>query len=152
MSDSTQIQNYKIIFTKDEDSIRMCDLQGFLQYFNMYYLKLNDTIDDKYQDLNYLISNQTQFKENFTFTQTDYNKYANCLYDSNNNLVIYELDKHSPLEMVIGGIVVPLVASIILSGGEIDIDLSKGKFKVQINQSLGVSLKELQQFYKSNES
>ena len=151
MIKNTQIQNYKIVFSKDEESIRMCDLQGFLQYFNMYYLKLNDTINEQYQNLNYLISHQDEFKKEFKFTQSDYSKYTANLYDSNNNLVIYEIDKHSPLEILIGGVAILSIAVIILSGGKIDIDLSQGKFKIQINQSLGTSLKELRQFYKSDE-
>jgi len=149
MKENTQIQNYKIVFSKCEDSIRMCDLQGFLQFFNMYYLKLNDEIDEKYNDLNYLISHQDDFKKEFRFTKIDYDKYTDCLYNSNNNLIIYELDKHSPFEIIIGGMATILIATIILSGGKIDIDLPQGKFKIIINQSLGTSLKELRQFYTS---
>jgi len=140
-------QTYKLVFTKDEDSIRMSDLQGFLHYFNLYYLKLNDTISKEYNTVEELILNQNKFKENFKFIKDDYIKYNDMIHSSSNDLLIYELDKHSPLEIILGGLAIALIGTIILSGGEININVPKGIFKVKVNQSIGVTLKELRNLY-----
>ena len=145
MSESTQ--TYKLVFTKDEDSIRMSDLQGFLHFFNLYYLKLNDTISKEYNTVEELILNQNKFKENFKFIKDDYIKYNDMIHSSSNDLLIYELDKHSPLEIILGGLAIALIGTIILSGGEININVPKGIFKVKVNQSIGVTLKELRNLY-----
>jgi len=145
MSEITQ--TYKVVFTKDEDSIRISDLQGFLHYFNMYYLKLNDTILKEYKTVEKLISNQNEFKKNFKFTQNDYIKYNDMLHSSNSDLLIYELDKHSPLKIILGGSAIALIGTIMLSGGEININPPKGIFKIKVNQSIGVTLKELRDFH-----
>jgi len=145
MSEITQ--TYKLVFTKDDDSIRMSDLQGFLHFFNLYYLKLNDTILKEYNTVEELILNQNKFKENFKFSKDDYRQYNDMIHASSNDLLIYELDKHSPLKIILGGLAISLIGAIILSGGEININVPKGIFKVKVNQSVGVTCKELRNLY-----
>ncbi len=141
----------EIIFLNEKEAIKANDLQGFLFYFNMYYLKLVDeyniTVIDI--DINSLIDNSNDYTDSFYFSKSDYIKYSRKIYSEENDLKITKLEKHSPLEIVFAGSITALVIALILSGGKVEIDVFKGKFKATINQSLGKSLKELIQIYKN---
>ena len=138
----------ELVFSEEEDSIRANDLQGFLFYFNMYYMKLTNESNLDDVGLNDLINQKEQFASNFYFSRSDYLNYSRKIYSNDNNLLIFELEKHSPLKIVFGGSIGALVAALILSGGTVEIDVSNGVFKATINQSLGKSLKDLKEVSK----
>ena len=130
----------ELIFAKEQTAIKANDLQGFIFYFNMYYLKLIE--DYSIRDLNQFINNEYDIKLSFNFTSDDYYYYSKKLY-TNNDLLIFEIEKHSPLKIIFGGSMIALTLAVILSGGTLEIDASKFKIKTTINKSLGESLQDL---------
>jgi hypothetical protein len=138
----------EVVFPRTQEAIKANDLQGFLFYFNMYYLKLIE--DYSINELIEFKNNIRNIKVDFNFTNDDYYYYSKKIY-SNNDLLIFELEKHSPLKIVFGGTIIALTIAIILSGGTIEIDASKFKVKATISMSLGESLQELQKAYNKNE-
>lgn len=84
----------KIVFQKDE-TLKMYDLSLFLKYFNILYLRLKE---DGVQ-----ITSKKFDVDNFIFEKDSkkYSYYEQKLIKTDNDLVIYELDKHSPLELVV---------------------------------------------------
>ena len=84
----------KIVFQEDE-TLKMYDLSLFLKYFNILYLRLKE---DAVQ-----ITSKKFAVDNFVFVKDnkDYCYYEKKLEKTDNDLVIYELDKHSPLELVV---------------------------------------------------
>jgi len=130
----------ELIFAKEQTAIKANDLQGFIFYFNMYYLKLIE--DYSIRNLNQFINNEYDIKLSFNFTRDDYYYYSKKLY-TNNDLLIFEIEKHSPLKIIFGGSIIALTLAVILSGGTLEIDASKFKIKTTINKSLGESLQDL---------
>ena len=118
----------ELIFAKEQTAIKANDLQGFIFYFNMYYLKLIE--DYSIRDLNQFINNEYDIKKSFNFTNDDYYYYSKKLY-TNNDLLIFEIEKHSPLRIIFGGSMIALILAVILSGGTLEIDASKFKIKCQ---------------------
>ena len=135
----------ELIFLEEENTIRANDLQGFLFYFNMYYMKLKNEYNLDEININDLINQKEQFTSSFYFSRSDYLNYSKRIYTDSNNLLIFELEKHSPLKIVFGGSIVALVAALILSGGTVEIDVHTGVFKATISQSLGKSLQDLKE-------
>jgi len=135
----------ELIFLEEENTIRANDLQGFLSYFNMYYMKLKNEYNLDEININDLINQKEQFTSNFYFSRSDYLNYSRRIYTDNNNLLIFELEKHSPLKIVFGG---SIVAVLILSGGTVEIDVHNGVFKANISQSIGKSLQDLKEAIK----
>ena len=84
----------KIVFQEDE-TLKMYDLSLFLKYFNILYLRLKE---DGVQ-----ITSKKFIVDNFIFEKDSkkYSYYEQKLEKTDNDLVIYELDKHSPLELVV---------------------------------------------------
>ncbi|QOG11249.1 hypothetical protein [Arcobacter sp. FWKO B] len=137
----------ELIFAKEQTAIKANDLQGFIFYFNMYYLKLIE--DYSIRDLKRFINNENNIKKSFNFTNDDYYYYSKKLY-TNNDLLIFEIEKHSPLKIIFGGSMIALTLAVILSGGTLEIDASKFKIKTTINKSLGESLQDLRRVLKEN--
>ena len=135
-------------FAKEQTAIKANDLQGFIFYFNMYYLKLIE--DYSIRDLNQFINNEYDIKKSFNFTNDDYYYYSKKLY-TNNDLLIFEIEKHSPLRIIFGGSMIALILAVILSGGTLEIDASKFKIKTTINKSLGESLQDLRRVLKEDD-
>lgn len=138
----------ELIFAKEQTAIKANDLQGFIFYFNMYYLKLIE--DYSIRDLNQFINNEYDIKKSFNFTNDDYYYYSKKLY-TNNDLLIFEIEKHSPLRIIFGGSMIALILAVILSGGTLEIDASKFKIKTTINKSLGESLQDLRRVFKEDD-
>ena len=138
----------ELIFAKEQTAIKANDLQGFIFYFNMYYLKLIE--DYSIRDLNQFINNEYDIKKSFNFTNDDYYYYSKKLY-TNNDLLIFEIEKHSPLRIIFGGSMIALILAVILSGGTHEIDASKFKIKTTINKSLGESLQDLRRVLKEDD-
>jgi hypothetical protein len=138
----------ELIFAKEQTAIKANDLQGFIFYFNMYYLKLIE--DYSIRDLNQFINNEYDIKKSFNFTNDDYYYYSKKLY-TNNDLLIFEIEKHSPLKIIFGGSMIALILAVILSGGTLEIDASKFKIKTTINKSLGESLQDLRRVLKEDD-
>ncbi len=138
----------ELIFAKEQTAIKANDLQGFIFYFNMYYLKLIE--DYSIRDLNQFINNEYDIKKSFNFTNDDYYYYSKKLY-TNNDLLIFEIEKHSPLRIIFGGSMIALILAVILSGGTLEIDASKFKIKTTINKSLGESLQDLRRVLKEDD-
>ena len=138
----------ELIFAKEQTAIKANDLQGFIFYLNMYYLKLIE--DYSIRDLNQFINNEYDIKKSFNFTNNDYYYYSKKLY-TNNDLLIFEIEKHSPLKIIFGGSIIALTLAIILSGGTLEVDASKFKIKTTINKSLGESLQDLRRVLKEDD-
>ncbi len=134
----------ELVFSKEAIAIRANDLQGFLFYFNMYYLKLIEEYSIK--DLNKLMNYEYLIKQNFVFTNEDYYYYSKKLYN-NNDLLIFEIEKRSPLKIVFGGTMIALALAIILAGGNVEFNASKLTIKATINKSLGESLLDLKKVF-----
>lgn len=76
--------------------------------------------------------------------------YSKKLY-TNNDLLIFEIEKHSPLRIIFGGSMITLILAVILSGGTLEIDDSKFKIKTTINKRLGESLQDLRRVFKEDD-
>ena len=146
MIEQPKEKRLEVIFP-EENYIRANDLQGFLFYFNMYYMLFKSKSNTN-KDIRVLLNQKEELRKSFRFTKKDYLNYSKEIYSDLNDLLIYEIEKHSPLEIIFGGSIVALVSALILSGGTVEIDISKGVFKANIHQSLGKSLKELKSFLK----
>lgn len=138
----------------DESNIVVNDFQYFLRHFNILYLKALDIAtrmkvveidyssdDDFYRDINRVLSKM------FRMDNQEYREYFSKLSSIKNNLIICELDKHSPLKIVFGGSIIALVIALILAGGEIETDVSNMTFKATINKSLGESIQDLRKAF-----
>ena len=77
-----------------------------------------------------------------------YREYSNQLSSDKNDLVICEIEKHSPLKIIFGGSIIALVIALILAGGEVETDVSNMTFKATINKSLGESINDLRRAFK----
>ncbi len=145
MIEQPETKMLELVFSEEEDSIRANDLQGFLFYYNMYYMKFVSEYNLDDVNVYDLINQREELKSRFEFSRNDYLNYSRKIYSDSNDLLIFELEKHSPLKFVFGGSIIALVAALILSGGTVEINVSNGVFKAEINQSLGKSLKDLKE-------
>ena len=154
MLPTKDFQTIKAVFM-DESNIVVNDFQYFLKHFNILYLKaLNiatrmkvveidySSDDDFYRDINRVLSKM------FQMDNREYREYLSKLSSVKNDLIICELDKHSPLKIIFGGSIIALVIALILAGGEIETDVSNMTFKATINKSLGESIQDLRKAFK----
>jgi len=129
--------NCKIIFMNNQDNLNMYQLSQFLKYFNLAYLRLKD---DK------LIQNIDSLKL-FSNDNKTLKYYKDKLEKTDNNLVILELDKHSPLEILIN--IDPLTVVYIFS-------ILKVKVNVAVNISINVDISKIvskfNDFFEENKS
>jgi hypothetical protein len=84
----------KIVFQENEE-IKMYDLSLFLKYFNILYLRAKED-NSQIASGNYNVNNFVFEKDN-----KNYHYYEQKLRKTDNDLVVYELNKHSPLELLI---------------------------------------------------
>jgi hypothetical protein len=154
MLPTKDFQTIKAVFM-DESNIVVNDFQYFLKHFNILYLKALDIAtrmkvveidyssdDDFYRDINRVLSKM------FQMDNREYREYLSKLSSVKNDLIICELDKHSPLKIIFGGSIIALVIALILAGGEIETDVSNMTFKATINKSLGESIQDLRKAFK----
>ena len=111
----------------------------------------------------YILENQIEIDEiikiveskdnnNYLINHSFYLKFLKELYKHKDNpLLVYEIDKHSPLKIILGGSFGALIGALILAGGKADLDVSKSHIKanIVINKSLGEALRDLQ-FYREH--
>jgi hypothetical protein len=149
-----EFQTINAVFM-DESNIVVNDFQYFLKHFNILYLKALDMAtrmkvveidyssdDDFYRDINRVLSKM------FRIDNQEYREYSSQLSSKKNDLVICELDKHSPLEIIFGGSIIALVIALIVAGGKIEVDVLNMTFKATIKKSLGESIKDLRKAFK----
>ena len=154
MLPSKEFQTIKAIFT-DESDIAVNDFQYFLKHFNILYLKALD-IATKMRVASFNYSNDDDFHRDISrvlskiseMDNREYREYSSQLSRDENDLLICELDKHSPLKIIFGGSIIALVIALILAGGEIETDVSNMTFKATINKSLGESIQDLRKAFK----
>ena len=154
MLPTNDFQTIKAVFM-DESNIVVNDFQYFLKHFNILYLKALDIAtrmkvveidyssdDDFYRDIDRVLSKM------FRMDNPEYREYLGQLSSAKNDLVICELDKHSPLEIIFGGSIIALVIALILAGGKIEVNVLNMTFKATIKKSLGESIKDLRKAFK----
>lgn len=154
MMPSREFHTINTVFMHEKD-ISVNDFQYFLKQFNIVYLKALhiakridvshfDYSDDEefHKDINRILSKISPMDSD------EYRIYTNKLSSNENDLVICELDKHSPLKIIFGGSIIALVIALILAGGEVETDVDNLTFKAEINKSLGESIQDLRQAFK----
>ena len=149
-----EFNTMKIVFM-EEENIGVYDFQYFLKQFNIVYLKAL-AIERRLNisDSNYL--NNDEFFENlddiksiiYPIHKNENRIYIQQLHTSTNDLVICEIDKHSPMKIIFSGSILALTVAIILSGGKINVDVSNLKFEATINKTLGEAIIELRRAFK----
>lgn len=153
MLPSKEFQTIDVVFMHETD-ISVNDFQYFLKHFNILYLKalnianridvsnFDYSDDDKFhKDINRVLS------KILTMDNDEYRRYVNQLHSDNNDLVICELDKHSPLKIIFGGSIIALTVALILAGGEVETDIDNLTFKANIHKSLGESIQDLRKAF-----
>lgn len=154
MLPSKEFQTIKAIFM-DESDIAVNDFQYFLKNFNILYLKALD-IATKMKVANFDYSNDDDFHRDINrvlskiseMDNREYREYTNQLSGDENDLLICELDKHSPLKIIFGGSIIALAIALILAGGEVETDVQNMTFKATINKSLGESIQDLRRAFR----
>ena len=154
MAPEKDFQTIKAIFLEESDIV-VNKFQYFSKHFIILYLKaLNIAIRMKVENFEYL--NDDDFHKNINrvlskiveMDKYEYREYSNQLSSDKNDLVICEIEKHSPLKIIFGGSIIALVIALILAGGEVETDVSNMTFKATINKSLGESINDLRRAFK----
>lgn len=147
-----QFNKIEAVFV-DETNISVNNFQYFLKHFNIIYLRaldienrmqLSDNLTDDtelHSQINYVLSNIDVLNKH------EYRVYTSKLSTNENDLVICELDKHSPLKIIFGGSIIALTVALILAGGEVETDVANLTFKAEINKSLGESIQDLKKAF-----
>ena len=139
---SMEKEKYILEF-EGEDKIPVNTFSNYLYHFRAIYSISYDVLPEtKRPEENFeQISDYIDKVKEYIKEQNGYIGRKYFFKKLDEDLIIYEMEKKSPLTITVGGCLVALVVAVIISGGEVN--LSKGKFKLN---PLGEGLKKLKEF------
>ncbi len=130
MQPQEQYEPFTFVFADSEEGLTSKDLSGYLYYFRCIYAIIQSQSSNISAE--WILSNKVEFLRNI---ETHIKKHggSNFIHQAHSvdlgraELKIDRIKKESPLEIVIVGSVVCLVAAAIISGGEVDLKVAKFK-------------------------
>lgn len=146
MEPQDQFRPFTLAFKEGDNELTTKDLSGYFYYFRALYAVI--AADSPYLSVDWILDNKSDFIQKVRKRIKD-DGGARVLREAHSKDMgssepkILTMKKESPLEIVIVGSVVCMVAAAVISGGEVDLKVAKFKLN-----PIGDGLKKIRDLFR----